>query len=1176
MIVQPRARVNLALLFAGIAALCLTASGQNFYGSIAGTVADGTGARIVGARVTVGNESTGERRAIVSGADGEFRFPNLIPGVYKIDVEQVGFKRYVRDGITVAVEAVVRIDVAMQVGDVTQEIEVSAAAPLLQTENASLSQVVGTRSVEELPLNGRNVLNLVNLAPGVVPQGSSDGNLTGKNVFSAGNYQIGGGTANQSVTLFDGVPVNITYGNVTALVPSPDAVSEFRVQTNNNSAEYGRYTGGVVNIASKSGGNQFHGGVYEFMRNRVLNSADFFANRSGAGKAAFVQNQFGGSLSGPVMKDKLFFFGGYEGFRARQGVLFSRTVPLPAQLKGDFSGYLNGAGQQIPIYDPDSQCGAYGNPACGSTQRTPFAGNIIPANRINPVAAKFLAFPIYALPTDNGQPNTHNLNFNRNAPTGGDNDQLNFRGDYNLNEKQHLLARYTRWNSQNLPVDVYGNGMRVGDPYSPEHFITTQAVLADTYMLKPNMILDVRAGFTRWDYDRIPGTLGFDGTTLGLPSYYKQIASMNGVTNSTTIPTIGVSSPTLNVVNTGYLLGHDTTYTLSPTFTWIKGRHTIKFGGEFHRYDLNYFQNNNPGGTYSFDNLFTSATNTGGASGSGFASFVLGLGNNNSLVQTSWMTYARMNYEGLFVSDTFQVTNKLTLTAGVRWEIPGVYMERYDRLATFNTTAPNPALNGVLVNGKPVLGAYDIVNTPNHPERGLNPEHYGLVAPRVGIAYRLTDKTVIRTGGGVFFIPGNVQFGQGPAGSPLSYYNNSQNASSDSYVTYNTTLSNPFPTGLFAPPGRTGNYQGLFLGANLGGKGYQRIQNAGYTEQWNFTVQHQFPKDIALEAAYAGLRGVHLPLGLQLNQLNPQYLSLGAALKNQVPNPFFGVISLGTLSTRTVQQGQLLLPYPQYTSISDNPAYSGDSSYHALQVKAEKRFGSGGTLLGAYTFSKVLANVETLTTWLDSGTGVAGYQNVYNLQGEKAISSFDSRQRLTVSYVYDLPVGNGKQFLSSLNGVAGKLVSGWGVNGVSTFQKGFPLGFTATPNNTGFNTGLRPNVVAGCQKSIGGAAQSKITQWFNTSCFTAPAIYTFGNESRTDSTLRGPGIANYDFSLFKRTTIAERYNVEFRAEAFNLFNRVQFGTPNTAQTTAANNIFGQITSQLNNPRLLQMALRLRF
>ncbi|HXJ38274.1 MAG TPA: hypothetical protein VNH18_03285, partial [Bryobacteraceae bacterium] len=677
-------------------------------------------------------------------------------------------------------------------------------------------------------------------------------------------------------------------------------------------------------------------------------------------------------------------------------------------------------------------------------------------------------------------------------------------------------------------------------------------------------------------YTRIPGTLGVNGTALGLPSYFNQIATLNGLVDSTTVPQLNVSSPTINQVSTGYLLGADNTITLTPTFTWIKGKHAIKFGGEFHNYALGYFQNNGAGGVFGFDNLFTAAANTGGASGSGYASFLLGLSNNTSLLQTSWLTYTMMTYEGMFVTDTWQATNKLSVTAGLRYEIPGVYKERFDRVATFNRFEENPALKGILVNGNPVMGAYDPVLTPNHPFRGQTEEKFGLVAPRIGIAYRLTDKTVIRTGGGMFFIPANVQFTQGPQANPLSYFVNAQAASIDSFVTYNSTLNNPYPNGIFGPPGRTGDFQNLFLGQSLGGKAFQSSEEAGYTFQWNFSLQHQFRGDFSLDASYAGLRGIHLPASLQYDQIAPQYLSQGLALTTQVANPFFGKVPTGTLSAPTVQAGQLLLPYPQYTSASNSSAYLGDSSYHAFQLKAEKRFASGGTLLGSYTFSKVLANVETLTTWLDSGTGVAGYQNNYDLRNEKALSSFDSRQRLTVSYVYDLPFGKGRQYLSSTNAFVSRVISGWGINGVTTFQKGFPLGLTAIPNNTGFNTGLRPNVVAECGKTIDGAAQSKLSGWFNTACFTAPARFTFGSEGRTDPQLRGPGVANYDFSVFKRTAVTERVNLEFRAEAFNLFNRVQFGSPNLQQSTAANNTFGQITTQQNQPRLMQMALRLRF
>jgi hypothetical protein len=506
--------------------------------------------------------------------------------------------------------------------------------------------------------------------------------------------------------------------------------------------------------------------------------------------------------------------------------------------------------------------------------------------------------------------------------------------------------------------------------------------------------------------------------------------------------------------------------------------------------------------------------------------------------------------------------------------MPGVYTERFDRMASFNPTLPNPELQGINVNGKPVLGAYVLVNTDQHKERGLRPAEWKLFAPRVGIAYRLTEKTVIRTGGGIYFVPSNTNFPEGPYGNAVNYINNNMVSSIDSQVTPADTLSNPFPNGLAGPPGRNSNFQRVLLGGSS--RIVLRDVDWGYTGQWNFSVQHQLPGDIALEAAYAGLRGIHLPLNLQRNALDPAYFSQGASLRDQVPNPFFGKVLTGDLSKSTVQRGQLLLPYPQYAAASDPGAYLGTSSYHALQMKAEKRFASGGTVLASYTFSKILTNAETLTGWLDSANGVAGFQDVYNLRGEKSLSSFDSRNRLVVSYVMDLPFGKNRRLFSGVSGFADKLISGWGLNGVSTFQEGFPLGFTATPNLTGFNTGLRPNVAAGCAKEIEGPAQSRLSRWFNTSCFSVPSAFTFGSESRTDPDLRGHGIANFNFAVFKRTSIKESMNLEFRAEAFNLFNRVQFGKPDQTLNTAANTTFGQVTTQINDPRLIQLALRFSF
>jgi hypothetical protein len=565
-----------------------------------------------------------------------------------------------------------------------------------------------------------------------------------------------------------------------------------------------------------------------------------------------------------------------------------------------------------------------------------------------------------------------------------------------------------------------------------------------------------------------------------------------------------------------------------------------------------------------------------GATGNSFASFLLGYPANGSNVQISPPTAGSLRYQGYFVNDQFQISNKLTVNMGVRWEIPGVYTERFDRLATFDPTMVNPLLQGINVNGSPAKGAFVLVGTQNHPDRGLRPEKFGLFAPRLGVAYRVSDKTVIRTGGGIFYIPATVKFEEGPYGNPVNYIQNQLINTINSSVTPLNTLSNPYPGGLIGAPGRNSNFQSVLLGGSL--RAPLQFQSYGYTAQWNLAIQHEFAGGITVEAAYAALKGTHLPINdYQMNQLPDQYLPLGSNLQTLVPNPFFGTITTGALSQPTVQRQLLLRPFPEYTSLQNPTGNFGNSSYHSLQLKAEKRFGSGGVLLGTYTFSKIISNVESNTSgWLDSATGTGGIQDNNNLVLEKSLSSFDSRQRFVLSYVLDLPFGHGKRFLPNVQGAADKLVSGWGVNGVTTLQMGFPLALTATPNNFIFGGGLRPNVISGCDPVKSGAIQDRLLSYFNTSCFSLPAPYTYGTEGRTDPRLRGPGIANSDFALFKKTPLTERFNLEFRAEIFNIFNRVQFGTPDRTFTTNANSTFGRITTQANQPRLVQMALRLQF
>ncbi|HTH52334.1 MAG TPA: carboxypeptidase regulatory-like domain-containing protein [Edaphobacter sp.] len=1194
---------------------------QSTTGSVVGTVSDSTGSVIGNATVSLTNNATGDRRSATSTTSGDYQFLSIPPGEYTLSVEAQGFRRYTHNPIEVQVELATRENVEMSVGSATEEVTVTSTAPIIQSENAALGQVVQGKAVTDIPLNGRNVLALVGLVPGVVPQGSSGGNLTGQNVFAAGNYQIGGGTANQSATLYDGAPVNISYGNVTALVPSTDVVQEFRVQTNNNTAEYGNYTGGVINITSKSGTNAIHGTVYEFVRNTIFNSTPYFSKHNPAqilGKNPYHQNQFGGNVGFPIIKDKLFGFFDYQGYRQAQQRLYNYTVPTLKMRQGDFSELctagLNPAtnncnppqganvSKGIPgqIYDP---CGGTATAGQGcpnyTGQRTPYPGNVIPQARWSSVARNLLNFPYWAAPTGPGVTN----NFVRYAGSGGSNDQYNGRVDYTLSDKQRIFGRYTQWNSKNAGSQPYANGLISGDPISPEAFKTYQTVVGDTYLFNPTTIGDLRVSFTRWNYVRTPGTLGYDETQLGFPSYMGSISGLNRVANSTTVPAIALSNPTVNGIGTGYIFSINNNYVIAPTITkTIKG-HTIKAGADLRRLEMSYFQNNSPGGSFQFSPFMSSGVNNG-TGGHPFASFLMGYMVDQavtaSVVQIAPPTYSTIYYQGYFVQDNWMVSPKLTLNVGLRYEIPGVWRERHNLMATFNPTEVNPVLGGINVAGRSVTGAYDLVDSPQHPDAGLRGENFSNFSARLGLAFRPDDKTVIRAGWGKFVIPAYLQFPESPVQSPLSYITNNPVSTINGGQSPSATLDNPLPSGITPAPGRDPIYQKLLLGGSANALSASEENGASY--QWNFAIQRQLPLGIALEAAYSGLHGSHLPVSRSINQVSQQYFNQAlsdpncvgttADLANKcfltqqgVPNPFNrSAFTQGNQQYATINAGQLYRPYPQYGNINNTGNYIGSSNYNSLQAKLEKRFNSGGVLLGSYTFSKLMTNAESLTSWLEGGAAAPGYQNMNDLSQEYSLSGYDSRQRLTVSYVYFLPFGKNQHWGSGASGFLGGLISGYGVNGVTTFQKGFPVGMSMAQNTVStyaFAGTTRPNVTPGCTKTTSGPIQQRLgdqfstKKFFNSDCFTAPGNFRFGNESRTDNTIRAPGIANFDFALFKDTHITERLVLQLRVESFNLFNRVQFGLSNfTTQIGSAQ--VGQITTQANDPRLLQLAGRINF
>ena len=599
------------------------ALGQTTFGRVAGTVTDPSGASLPNARVVLANVGTTEQRTAVTDSTGSYEFVNLTPGTYRLDVELAGFKHFTRDPIVVEVQQTASVDVTMELGMVTQTVKVTAQTPLLQAETSSLGQVIETRQVNELPLNGRNAMNLVALAPSVVPQGEALGATTGVNIFAWANYQMGGAMTNQGAEYLDGVPLNNSYINLLSLVPTQDSIQEFKVQTNNLDAEWGRFAGGVINFTTKSGTDTMHGTAYEYLRNTVLNANDFFDKANGVPRAPFVQNQFGANAGGPFYmprvydgRNKTFWFASYEGFRLRRGAPFATAVPTAAERQGDYSSLLTSLGPQSgQLYDPTTT-----NTTTGDS-RTPFQGNLIPHDRINSTALAMLKY--IPLPNSRGLTDQCVLNnWAGNTSQGGDNDQFVIRGDENLSQKQHIFIRYTYWTNLNLGIDPFKTGLSVA---APEKFHTQDGVLDDVYSINQTTMLDMRVTFSRFVYNRTPQTLGVDLSQFGpnwasyQPEAFASVIPAPCFDNQYTNGGIECSGGASDVI-----VSAEDTSRVAGSLTKIKGRHSIQFGGEYRIDTYNYAESFSPVGSFAFSSASTSSIPIGGVGGDSSASMLLG------------------------------------------------------------------------------------------------------------------------------------------------------------------------------------------------------------------------------------------------------------------------------------------------------------------------------------------------------------------------------------------------------------------------------------------------------------------------------------------------------------------------------------------------------------------------
>ncbi len=1086
---------------------CSMLNAQVDTATIVGTIHDPSGAVVPGVLVTATAVSTNISSSTRSDSAGNYVITPLKIGSYELTVEAEGFKKETRARVVLQVQDRLRVDFTLQVGALSETVSIDEAIPVVQTESSALGDVVGSRQITDLPLNGRDYTQLATLTTGVAKITENGGGINGSTTATNGNaggaFAVNGTRGNLNNFMLDGIDNNSNDNAGNILRTNVDAIEEFKVQTSNYSAEFGRSGGAVINATIKSGANQFHGTVFEFLRNSALDARGFF-EPSDQPKAPFKQNQFGGTIGGPIKKNKLFFFGDYQGTRVRAANTDIVTVPTPAEVGGDFTAML---GPQVgtdplgrPVYqgqifDPTSTTTVNGN-----VVRNPFSGNAIPASRLDSIAHNIAA--LYPAPNVAGALTN---NYIVNAPGRDTIDQMDSRVDYNISSKQQIFGRFSlsqrdRFQTPPLP------GLADGGNYSTGNYFegTRGAAIAHTFAISSTMVNEVRVGFNRNHYrDNIPA-YGQNYPPAGL--------DVPGVPNNATVNGLTLFQPSgyIRIGEPGYTPTISTSqeFQYGDTLSIIRGKHVIKVGPQvrFSQFDL--FQVGQPRGRFGFSGEFTADNpSSGDGSGNGLADMLLG---NPTTSVISTLTYLgnRQRSFGGFVQDDYKVSQSLTLNIGVRYDYTTPITEANNRQSNFNF-----ATGQIVVAGQ--NGASDGLVTTDKND----------FSPRLGIAWSpfKSRKTVFRAGYGRFFSYQEIR-----TGDPLQLGYNLPFFFEPSFVSDGITPVLTVSGGF--PPLNPNNAK--FAGVTTNDS---RL-HAPVVDEWNLNIQQQLPADVLFEIAYVGSKGTHLQVLVDHNQ-------------DPAPGP-------GDVQSRR--------PYPQYgpfTSIENH----GNSSYHSLQLKAEKRLSRGLMFLSSFTYSKSINDQPEICC------NAPWPQNSYNLQSEKGLSDFDNRLRWISSFDYELPVGKRRRYLNNSR-AADLILGGWHIGGIFTLRSGFPfsplMGYD--PSNTGSNGLLRTDRTANGNLSPGNRTPD---QWFDISAFPLPTGYAFGNAGK--NILDGPGEKAADISIRKMFSVTERTNLEFRAEAFNAFNHPAFAQPDNYVTDGPG-AAGVITSTVIPQRQLQFALKLHF
>jgi hypothetical protein len=1148
------------------------AFGQSFQASVSGIVTDPTGAVVPNVKISVTDTERGVSLSAIANQDGVYVINNLNPSSYTITAEAPGFQTYQVTSFPLGAKQEAVVNITLRLGTTNQTVEVQGEAQMVDPSNATLGGVVNNKAIIDLPLVNRNILTLMAIEPGVAP--STPNNYQSNFFTSAIRYSFNGGLESTSDFQLDGISI-LNQSDIPGIMgltmlPSIDGVEEMRVQTNSYSAVYGRSGGGITTMVTRSGTNSFHGSVFEFLRNNALNANNFFSNRSGAAIAPLHMHQYGGSAGGPIIKNRTFFFGLFERNLNRAGAFSLFSVPTAAERAGDFSQVVTQAGRLKTIYDPFSATPDPSRP--GQFLRTPFPGNIIPKSAMDPVGVNSATYwPMPNLP-GTAVPGTSLFaplnNVAATAVSSNPLQQITGKVDHNFSANRRTFIRYAYLYNVAGSPNFYNNLADTG--YGPMTVHSQNAAIGYNQTFNSATVLDLHAGVNRFTAFRPSNGLGFKLTTLGLPSSLETYMQQGDVDEFPGLTAQGYSN--LGNNNGPYYSSNQLNYNFSGSVMRVIGKHSLSIGAEQRNYFLNFIQTNPL--LMNFANDMTQGPDPLAVSanaGDGVASMLLGTGTSGSAGYYAHPSNAN-HYFGQFIQDDIKWSRNLTINVGFRLEEETATTERYNQMAAIDPSVRNPISDQVTnpFTGKApwdLYGGYVFAGDGNGflGRRAIRDVEIK-PSPRIGVAYSLGQKTVIRAGYGLFY--GVPYDGATRSFTSSAFQTATPWVSTIDKVHPNTLYKDPFPTGYVYPPGST---QGLLSGIGL------TLQSALPStlrtltnQQWNFSIQRSLATDMLLQVAYVGNKGTHLPWsggggGAGMNMLPPGLSSLGNDLLKLVNNPFYGIIPSGPLAQPQIQYGQLLLPFPAWQTVAADGTAIGNSEYQALQASYTKRFSKGLSVIAGYTWSKLMTDVAN-GTW----AGTASVRSYYCVSCEHSPSTYDVPHRFTLSAVGELPFGKGKTFGRSWNRFVDAVLGGWQANGILTLASGQPLVFaTASNNSYTFGGGQHPDVVGDPVLASG----KSIYQWFNAAAFAQPANFTSGNLARTYTGVRQDKTKNLDFSLFKNFQVKERCRIAFRAETFNLTNTPVFGAPGTT-VNGAN--FGIITGQSNTPRNVQLALKLIF